>query len=105
MRIGTKLLSLAAGLALFGLGHANAQGTNPPAANPSGATTSGPAVGSPATLGTGGVTPATPHQTGAVRNGGGVPITAEKRGQRGGTHRTVKPGHSDAGAGVHHAPQ
>jgi hypothetical protein len=115
MRIGTKLLSLAAGLALFGLGQANAQGTNSPGtnspasnaqgANPGGGTTTGPAVGSPATLGTGGVTGATPHQTEAVRNSGGVPITAEKRGQHGGTRHTVKPGASDAGAGVHHPPQ
>ena len=101
MRISTKLLSLAAGMALLGLGQANAQATNPQAANPQGGTTSGPAVGSPATLGTGGVTASTPHQGQTVRNGGGAPIRAEKRGQHGGTQRTVKPGLSDAGAGVH----
>jgi len=85
------LLAFAAGLALIGLGSANAQTTG---------TTTGPAAGSPATLGTGGVTPTSPHQTEAIRNGGGVPVQAERRGQLGGTTDTVKPGASDAGSGV-----
>ena len=63
-------------------------------------TTTGPAAGSPATLGTGGVTPASPHQTEAVRNSGGVPVTGERQGQLGGTANTVEPGKSDAGSGV-----
>lgn len=109
MRISTKLLSLAAAIALLGSGQAGAQGTNSPqGAAPTGTTTgttTGPAVGSPATLGTGGVTSATPHQTEAVRNRGGVPITAEGSGQQGGTPGTVKPGTSDAGAGVHQPPR
>jgi len=90
MRVRSYLLSLAAGLALTGIGSAGAQT----------GTTTGPAAGSPATLGTGGVTPTTPHQTETVRNGGGVPVQGEQRGQLGGTSDTVKPGASDAGSGV-----
>jgi hypothetical protein len=63
-------------------------------------TTSGPAAGTPATMGTGGTTPSTPHQTNTVRNSGGVPITGEQRGQLGGTASTVKPGASDTESGV-----
>lgn len=77
-----------------------AAGLSMPALAQSGGTTSGPAAGSPATMGTGGVAPATPHQTNTVRNSGGAPITGEQRGQLGGTGDTVKPGASDAGSGV-----
>jgi len=77
-----------------------AAGLSVPAMAQSGGTTSGPAAGSPATLGTGGVTPSTPHQTNAVRNGGGVPVQGENRGQLGGTTTTVKPGASDTESGV-----
>ncbi|GAC1337154.1 MAG: hypothetical protein NVSMB18_01540 [Acetobacteraceae bacterium] len=84
-------LALLIGLATSGVGSALAQ---------TGGTTSGPAVNSPATLGTGGVTPATPHQTEAVRNQGGASVAGEQRGQLGGTTDTVKPGASDAGSGV-----
>ena len=91
MRVRTHVVALAAGLALTGLGSASAQTSG---------TTSGPAAGSPATLGTGGVTPTTPHQTQAVRNSGGAAVTGERRGQLGGTSDTVKPGASDAGSGV-----
>jgi len=97
MRVRTHFLALAVGLAFFGLGPASAQ---TPSTTTTTGTTSGPAVGSPATLGTGGVTPTTPHQTEAVRNGGGVPVQGEQRGQVGGTTNTVKPGASDAGSGV-----
>jgi len=91
MRVRTCLLASAAAAALIGFGSANAQTSG---------TTTGPAAGSPATLGTGGVTPTSPHQTEAIRNGGGVPVQAEQRGQLGGgTASSVKPGASDAGSG------
>ncbi len=88
-----KLLSVIAVVLSFG--SASAQ------TNPSGGVTSGPASGQPATLGTGGVTPATPHQTDALQQQGSNPIAAERQGQQGGTQTSVKPGASDAGAGVH----
>lgn len=91
MRGRTHLLSLTLGLALTGVGAASAQ---------TGGTTSGPAAGTPTTLGTGGVSPATPHQADAVRNGGGMPVQGERQGQLGGTADTVRPGASDAGSGV-----
>lgn len=65
--------------------------------------TSGPASGRPATLGTGGVTTATPHQTAVTGNHAGTAVRAERRGQQGGTRSTVRPGESDAGAGAHNA--
>ena len=71
-----------------------------PAFAQSSGTTSGPQAGSPTTLGTGGVTPTSPHQTGTVRNQGGASIQGEQRGQLGGTTETVKPGASDAGSGA-----
>lgn len=64
-------------------------------------TTSGPASGKPATLGTGGQTTATPHMTDSLANHGGSTVQNEQTGQSGGTASTVKPGVSDAGAGVH----
>ncbi len=91
MRVTRYGLPLLIGLAAIGIGSAVAQTSG---------TTSGPAAGTPATLGTGGVTPATPHQTEAIRNQGGVPVTGEQRGQLGGTTDTVRPGASDAGSGV-----
>ncbi len=87
------LLSITA--VLLGLGSANAQ------TNPSGGVTSGPAAGQPATLGTGGMTTATPHQSDSLQHSGGPAITAEQKGQHGGTRTSVKPGKADAGAGVH----
>ncbi len=62
--------------------------------------TSGPASGQPATLGTGGMTTATPHQADSLQHPGS-PVTAERQGQQGGTRTSVKPGASDAGSGVH----
>ncbi len=108
MRTSIRLLSLAAAAALFGIGPAGAQSTGTTlntGSNPSGGVTSGPAVGSPATLGTGGTTPSTPHQTDTIRNNGGAAIKHAKQGQHGGTRASVKPGRSDAGAGVHEGRQ
>lgn len=89
MRVSTYLQAAAITLAFIAPAVAQTSGT-----------TSGPAAGSPATLGTGGVTPTTPHQTGVVRNGGGASVQGERRGQLGGTTDAVKPGASDAGSGV-----
>lgn len=69
--------------------------------NPAGGTTSGPAAGKPATLGTGGQTTATRHMTDSLTNHGGPTVRNEQSGQAGGTASTVRPGASDAGAGVH----
>lgn len=69
--------------------------------NPATGTTSGPAAGKPATLGTGGQTTATPHMTDSLTNHGGPAVQNEKSGQAGGNATTVRPGASDAGAGVH----
>jgi Spy/CpxP family protein refolding chaperone len=46
---------------------------------------SGPATGSPATLGTGGQTPVTPHQSEVLRNRGG-PTVQQEEGQKGATN-------------------
>jgi hypothetical protein len=52
--------------------------------NSGGGTTSGPAAGTPATLGTGGETPASPHQINDTRNHGGKAIRSETGNQSGG---------------------
>ena len=98
MRTSLKLLSLATAVTLAGFGTAAAQSSG---TTTGGGVTSGPAAGQPATLGTGGVVPATKPQTGVLQHKGGKAIKAEKRGQHGGTRAGVKPGKSDAGAGVH----
>ena len=71
-----------------------------------GGVTSGPAAGRPTTLGTGGVTPTSPHQTTVTRSHGGATMQDERGVQgAGGTDTSVRPGASDAGAGVHQGNQ
>ena len=92
-----KVSAALAALTLLGLGGpALAQNAAAP-----GGVTSGPAAGSPVTLGTGGVTTATPHQTDVTGSHVGAPIGAAQGGQQGGTQSSVRPGQSDAGAGTH----
>jgi len=91
----TVCTALATG-ALFLAGAAMAQQTQPgaaggtPPSGQSGATTgqpgvtSGPAAGTPATLGTGGTTPASPHQMHTVHHRARS-VSNEHKGQAGGT--------------------
>jgi hypothetical protein len=67
-------------------------------------TTSGPAAGTPATLGTGGQTSATTHQTETMRNAGGTAVQSEKQGQIGGNGSSVVPGVSGAESGTNPGP-
>jgi len=53
--------------------------------------TSGPVAGSHTTLGTGGRTPTTPHQSDALHNKGGGSIQGEHQGQAGGSDQTIAP--------------
>ena len=76
-------------------------GPSTPNGTGQGGVTSGPAAGRPTTLGTGGVTTATPHQLHVTGRGAGTAVHTERRGQQGGTRSSVRPGQSDAGAGVH----
>lgn len=91
---------VAATLVVGGFGVALAQTTSP-----TGGVTSGPGAPTPgpATLGTGGTAPASPHQTHSLQNHGGRAVRAERSGQHGGTRSAVRPGASDAGAGVHNS--
>jgi hypothetical protein len=68
-----------------------------PALAQTGGTTSGPAAGTATTLGTGGQTPATPHQNRTV-TGGGPATQNEAKGQAGGA-APVKPGLSGSESG------
>ncbi len=60
-------------------------------------TTSGPASGSPATLGTGGTTPVTPHQSESLRDKGGAALKDEHQGQTGGTTKKAAERGTEAG--------
>ena len=62
-----KLIASAALATVLVAGPAFAQTSSPPSPSSSGST-SGPASGSPTTLGSGGTTPATPHQLEGVKD-------------------------------------
>lgn len=97
-----SIAAAAFALALFGAVSAHAQNSQvAPNAGPGSGVTSGPAAGVPTTLGTGGQSAATPHQSDSMRNHGGPAVSNETQGQQGGTPASVKPGLPDAGAGEH----